>query len=88
MVIPDINCDLVSRNDKAMRDISDNVSVNIIIYVIIPLIVYKYQSDYLSSSSVVVLSQLPSAVRVRQDVLVSVVVAPRPPQTFLPSWLW
>ena len=50
-----------------MRDISDNVSVNIIP---IPLIVYIYQSDYLSSNSVVVLSQLPPAVRVRQDVLV------------------
>ena len=55
-------------------------------FIIISLIVYKYQSDYLSSSSVVVLSQLPPAVRVRQDVPVSVV--PSPPQTWLPSWLW
>ena len=37
----------------------------------VPLIVYIYQSDYLLSSSVVVLSQVPDEVRVRQDVRVS-----------------
>ena len=67
-----------------MGNISDNVSLNI--NYILTLTIYIYQSDYLSSSSVVVLSQLPPAVRVRQDVLVS--LPPTPPQTWLPSWLW
>ena len=50
----------------------------------IPLIVYIYQSDYLSSSSVVVTSQ-PASVRVRQDVRVSLY---QPPQTNIFSMLW
>ena len=44
----------------------------------VPLIVYIYQSDYLCSSSVVVLSQ-PSSVSVRQEVMVSLLCPP--PQT-------
>ena len=48
----------------------------------VPLIVYIYQSDYLSSSSVVVLSQ-PSSVSVRQEIEV-----PSPPQTVVFSLVW
>ena len=50
-----------------------------------PLIVYIYQSDYLNSSSVVVLSQVPDEVRVRQDE--EVPLAP-PPQTVVFSLVW
>ena len=48
----------------------------------VPLIVYIYQSDYLLSSSVVVLSQ-PSSVSVRQEVRVS-----QPPQSTNFSRVW
>ena len=48
----------------------------------IALIVYIYQSDYLLSSSVVVLSQ-PASVRVRQDVAVLL-----PPHTVFFSSVW
>ena len=51
----------------------------------VPLIIYIYQSDYLLSSSVVVLSQ-PSPVSVKHEVLVSL-LAP-PPQTVFFSRVW
>ena len=62
----------------------------------VPLIVYIYQSDYLLSSSVVVLSQ-PASVRVRQEVWVYLTLALvlllvwrsiPPPHRILLSMVW
>ena len=52
----------------------------------VPLIVYIYQSDYLFSSSVVVLSQVPDEVRVRQEVEVPLLA--EPPHTVVFSMVW
>ena len=51
----------------------------------VPLIIYIYQSDYLPSSSVVVLSQ-PSPVSVKHEVWVSLLASP--PQTVFFSLVW
>ena len=53
----------------------------------VPLIVYIYQSDYLLSSSVAVLSQVPDEVRVRQEVEVSPSHRP-PPHNVVLSMVW
>ena len=52
----------------------------------VPLNVYIYQSDYLPASSVVVLSQVPDEVRVRQEVMMSLLA--EPPQIVVFSMVW
>ena len=52
----------------------------------VPFIVYIYQSDYLLSNSVVVLSQVPDEVRVRQVVWESMLSTPPQRTNFSRVW--